>query len=83
MRHSSKTWISIPFAGFLALGTIAMTGCQSSIGGQTLPSPYYLYDDIEYFAPGPEFKLAREAAAMKAFAEGNSPDSVDDDFDTP
>ena len=41
------------------------TGCQVSIGGQTLPSPYYLDDDVQYFAPGPEFKLSREAAALK------------------
>jgi hypothetical protein len=36
-------------------------------GGQTLPSPWYIGDDIQYFAPGPEFKLSREAAAMKAY----------------
>ena len=35
------------------------------IAGQTLPSPYYLTDDVQYYAPGPEFKLAREAAALK------------------
>ena len=35
--------------------------------GQTLPSPWYMADDIQYFPPGPEFKLAREAAAMKAY----------------
>ena len=38
------------------------------IGGQTLPSPYYLNDDVQYFAPGPEFKLAEEAAAMEEYA---------------
>jgi hypothetical protein len=32
-----------------------------------LPSPYYLKDDVQYFAPGSEFKLSREAAAMKAY----------------
>jgi hypothetical protein len=37
--------------------------------GQTLPSPYYHSDDIQYYAPGPEFKLAREAAAMQEQAE--------------
>jgi len=41
------------------------TGCQVEYAGQTLPSPYYLTDDIQYYAPGPEFKLAREAAAMQ------------------
>jgi hypothetical protein len=24
-------------------------------------------DDVQYFPPGPEFKLAKEAAAMKAY----------------
>jgi hypothetical protein len=44
----------------------AATGCQSSINGQTLPSPYYLQDDVQYFPSGPEFKLPREAAALRA-----------------
>jgi hypothetical protein len=42
-----------------------LTGCQVEMAGQTLPSPYYLTDDVQYYAPGPEFKLAREAAAMQ------------------
>jgi hypothetical protein len=46
-----------------------LTGCQVEMGGQTLPSPYYLTDDVQYYAPGPEFKLAREAAAMQEQAE--------------
>ena len=55
--------------GLALLACLGMTGCQSSIGGQTLPSPYYLTDDVQYFPPGPEFKLSREAAAMKAQAD--------------
>lgn len=43
------------------------TGCQVHVGGQTLPSPWYFKDDVQYFAPGPEFKLTREAAAMKQY----------------
>jgi hypothetical protein len=46
-----------------------LTGCQVEMAGQTLPSPYYLTDDVQYYAPGPEFKLAREAAAMQEEAE--------------
>ena len=56
-------------AFLLALGISAMacaTGCQVDVGGQTLPSPYYMTDDVQYFPPGPEFKLAGEAAAMHA-----------------
>ena len=47
-------------------GLLVATGCQVDIGGQTHPSGYYLQDDIQYFPAGPEFKLAREAAAMEA-----------------
>lgn len=50
----------------LGVGTLGMTGCQVDVGGQTLPSAYYLTDDVQYFNPGPEFKLAREGAALKA-----------------
>ena len=52
-------------AGLLVLATTALSGCQIDVAGQTLPSPYYLTDDIQYYAPGPEFKLAKEAAALK------------------
>ena len=51
----------------LALAALASTGCQVTEAGQTLPSGYYLQDDIQYFPPGPEFKLSREAAAQKAY----------------
>ena len=50
----------------VALASAGLTGCQVDIGGQTLPSAYYLQDDIQYFPAGPEFKLSKEAAALKA-----------------
>lgn len=53
----------------LFAGLSVTTGCQVDYAGQTLPSPYYLTDDVQYFAPGPEFKLSKEAAAMKEQAE--------------
>ena len=49
------------------LAGVGLTGCQTDVGGQSLPSPYYIYDDVQYFPPGAEFKLAKEAAAMKAY----------------
>ena len=59
--------------GSMLLASVAMnTGCQVSIGGQTLPSSYYQYDDIQYFPKGPEFKLQKEAAALKAARAENS-----------
>lgn len=51
----------------LAVVSLANTGCQVTEAGQTLPSGYYATDDIQYFPPGPEFKLSREAAAQKAY----------------
>ncbi len=48
---------------------VFMAGCQVDVGGQTLPSPYYLQDDIQYFPSGPEFKLSKEAAALKAYKD--------------
>lgn len=58
----------------VAVALVAVTtGCQVDIGGQTLPSPYWFSDDVQYFPPGPEFKLAREAAAMAEMAEAQVP----------
>ena len=62
-RRPPWGWV---LAGVGLLASLGLTGCQVDVGGQTLPSPYYLYDDVQYFAPGPEFKLAREAATLKA-----------------
>jgi hypothetical protein len=64
-----RDFIQVPWgvvsAGILLVAALLSTGCQVEMAGQTLPSPYYLTDDVQYYAPGPEFKLAREAAALK------------------
>jgi hypothetical protein len=64
-RHS----LGMGLVGLGLLWAIGLTGCQVGVGGQILPSPYYMSDDVQYFAPGPEFKLAREAAAQKAYTQ--------------
>jgi len=48
------------------LGTLGLTGCQIDVGGQTLPSPWYMNDDVQFFPSGPQFPLSKEAAAQKA-----------------
>lgn len=57
--------------GMLLLGGLVMplltTGCQSTIGGQTMPSAYYLRDDVQYFPHGPEFKLSRQVEAIDEY----------------
>lgn len=68
-RHSLRSvWLGV---GLLA--SVGLSGCQSDFGGQTLPSPYYQTDDVQYFPPGAEFKLAREAAANKAYSQNQVP----------
>lgn len=69
MRMSNLRLTGRLLSGLGIAAVVSMTGCQMSIGGQTLPSPYWQTDDVQYFPPGAEFKLAREAAAMKAFKQ--------------
>ncbi|MBX3441094.1 MAG: hypothetical protein KF774_01715 [Planctomyces sp.] len=49
------------------LATCLCSGCQTTIGGQTLPSAYYLRDDVQYFPPGPEFKLSKTVQALEEY----------------
>jgi hypothetical protein len=44
-------------------------GCQVSTNNQTLPSPYYLSNNLQYYQPGPWFKLQHEADNMKLYNE--------------
>ncbi|MEX0641750.1 MAG: hypothetical protein WD468_03565 [Pirellulales bacterium] len=70
LNHSSqKSWrLATAWIGPALL--LAASGCQVEMGGVTLPSPFYLTDDVQYYAPAPsEFKLSREAAAMKEQSE--------------
>lgn len=64
----SRNW-TLPRMALLGCGLLAMlsTGCQSTIGGQTLPSAFYLQDDVQFFPAGPEFKLTRQVQAMEEY----------------
>jgi hypothetical protein len=66
--NRKKTRLGIMLCGLGLMSLVSATGCQVNMAGQTLPSPYWMYDDVQYFAPGPEFRLQREAAQMKAYA---------------
>jgi hypothetical protein len=65
----NRTGSSKLVALVLCQAGLLLSGCQVEMAGQTLPSPYYLSDDVQYYTPGPEFKLAREAAAIQEQAE--------------
>ena len=62
-----NAWLRNALCGIGLAIALSSTGCQGVYNGQTLPSPWYISDDIQYFPPGTEFKLAREAAAQKAY----------------
>jgi hypothetical protein len=64
-RHSLRNFL----LGLGAVAALSVTGCQSEFGNQTLPSPYYLENTVQYYPTGPEMKVAREAAAQKAANE--------------
>ncbi|GAC1468011.1 MAG: hypothetical protein NVSMB9_10250 [Isosphaeraceae bacterium] len=50
----------------LALGwMLPSTGCQVEYAGMTLPSGKYMHDDVQYFAPGPDFPWANTQAASQ------------------
>ena len=67
MTTISPVWLRNAVWGVGLAIALSSTGCQGVYNGQTLPSPWYILDDIQYFPPGTEFKLSREAAAMKAY----------------
>jgi len=63
-RGDWRCWTGLLLAGGLSLSA----GCQTYLGGMTLPSNDYLRDNPDYVPPMPNFKLPREAAAQQAAA---------------
>lgn len=63
----STNWLRAVLCGIGLTTALGATGCQTQMGGQNLPSPYYLQDDVQFFPEGSEFILSREAAAMKQY----------------
>lgn len=64
-------------AAAAACGLTGLVGCQAEYGGMNLPSMRYLYDDVQYFEPGPHFRWANtQAATQRARMEamGINPD---------
>ncbi len=59
-----RTMVISAIAGCVAT---ALTGCQTSVGGQTLPSAYYLRDDVQFFPAGPEFLLTNKVQAIEQY----------------
>ncbi|MBQ6158895.1 MAG: hypothetical protein IJJ20_07800 [Thermoguttaceae bacterium] len=59
-------WLVGGLFSVLALGALGfLSGCQMTQNGQTLPSPYYLDNQIQYFPAGNEFQFQGEVDRMK------------------
>ncbi len=61
-----KNWSSAGILGLALIG-LSCTGCQSSIGGQTLPSAYYLNDDVQFYPAGPEEQLYNQREVLEQY----------------
>jgi len=61
--------VARPLVAFMgcALMTFTFVGCQTSIGGQTLPSAYFLRDDLQYYPHGPEDQLTNQINAIEQY----------------
>ncbi|MDB4637585.1 hypothetical protein OAF24_01675 [bacterium] len=55
-------YAAIPF-GYAGL----VGNMQTDLGGQTLPSSYYLRDDVQYFPAGPEEQLPNLKRALRQY----------------
>ncbi len=53
------------WAGLVVGGLLPTFGCQVEYAGMTLPSGKYMYDDVQYFPPGPNFPWANTNAATQ------------------
>ncbi len=54
-RKTTIHWINGLLCVAALCSAATFSGCQVSLAGQTLPSPYYFKDDIQYYRKGPEF----------------------------
>ncbi len=60
----SRGWLGLA----LAFGLPLTVGCQTHLGGMTLPSPHYLTDLPDFIPRAPNFPLPRELARQQEIA---------------
>jgi hypothetical protein len=64
-RERSQGWRLALWAGLAVGWILPSVGCQVDYAGMTLPSGKYMYDDVQYFPPGPDFPWANTQAATQ------------------
>ncbi len=62
--RTNRRW-AVSVAALLGFGLTCSSGCQTVMGGMTLPSGRYLEHYPQYFAPDPAFPLPRELNSME------------------
>ena len=68
LTYVISKWSRVPLL-VCASFVLFATGCsfQSTVGGQTLPSAYYLKDDIQFIPAGPETRLPNLRRALDEY----------------
>ncbi len=62
--RTNRRWLASA-AALLGLTLTCSSGCQTVMGGMTLPTGRYLEHYPQYFAPDPVFPLPRELASQE------------------
>jgi hypothetical protein len=62
--RTNRRWLA-SVAALLGLTLACSSGCQTQMGGMTLPSGRYLDHYPQYFAPDPQHPLPRELASQE------------------
>ncbi|WP_437190730.1 hypothetical protein [Planctomicrobium sp. SH527] len=65
VQRNIATPAVLTLASLFVVGSLC--GCQTNIGGQTLPSAYYLRDDVQYFPAGPDYLLPQTVNAHREY----------------
>ncbi len=68
LKFANASWLSLCAAALMTV--VGSAGCQTTVGGQVLPSAYYLQDDVQYFPAGPQDKLFNERRALEQYKAG-------------
>ena len=68
LKFANASWLGLVAAALITV--VGSAGCQTTVGGQTLPSAYYLQDDVQYFPAGPQDKLFNERRALEQYKAG-------------
>ncbi len=65
VQRTSANSVALLLASLFVGG--GLCGCQANIGGQTLPSAYYLRDDVQFFPAGPDYLLPQTVKAHEEY----------------